>query len=397
MEEIKVPKGFSAAGAICGIKKSGKKDFALIVSDSPCQAAGFFTQNAFAAAPVELCRLHLKKSSGIRAVAINSGCANACTGKKGLADAREMARLVSKAVGCKTENVLVASTGVIGPYLPMEKISAGVNMTAQGLSPNGFRDAAESIMTTDTKMKIASLDLEIGGRTIAFLGMAKGSGMIHPQMATMLAFITTDAAISGAALRKAGKRAVALSFNCVTVDGDTSTNDTLLILANGQAGNKTIASSGRDYEIFQSALTDICQALARMIAEDGEGATRVIRINVTGARNEKDAQRAAKAVATSNLVKTAIFGRDANWGRIICAVGNSGAAFIPDKITVHMGDVLLFAKGAPQVKSEEDLRRVMENREVPIAIDLKNGAASAICWTCDLTYDYVKINADYRT
>ena len=213
----------------------------------------------------------------------------------------------------------------------------------------------------------------------------------------MLAFITTDAAISGAALRKAGKRAVALSFNCVTVDGDTSTNDTLLILANGRAGNKTIASSGRDYEIFQSALTDICQALARMIAEDGEGATRVIRINVAGARNEKDAQRAAKAVATSNLVKTAIFGRDANWGRIICAVGNSGAAFIPDKITVHMGDVLLFAKGAPQVKSEEDLRRVMENREVPIAIDLKNGAASAMCWTCDLTYDYIKINADYRT
>lgn len=396
MDEIKIPKGYTAAGVICGIKKSGKKDLALIVSDAPCQAAGFFTQNAFAAAPVQLCREHLKKS-GIRAIAVNSGCANASTGKKGLSDAREMARLVSKVVGCKTENVLVASTGVIGPYLPMEKISAGINMASQALSPAGFRDAAESIMTTDTKMKTASLDLEIGGRTITFFGMAKGSGMIHPQMATMLAFIVTDAAISGAALRKAGRRAVDISFNCVTVDGDTSTNDTLLILANGQAGNKTIVSSGRDYEIFEAALTDICQALARMIAEDGEGATRLIRINVTGARNEKDARRVAKSVATSNLVKTAIFGRDANWGRIICAIGNSGAAFAPDKITVHMGDELLFAKGAPQVKSEEGLRRVMENKEVPISIDLKNGAASAMCWTCDLTYDYIKINADYRT
>jgi len=395
-QNVKYPMGFRAAGVACGIKKSGGKDLALIVSDAPCVAAGFFTKNAFAAAPVQISRAHLKNHVA-RAIIANSGCANACTGKNGLADTRKMARLVARAVACRTDEVLVASTGVIGPYLPMEKIGAGVNRVAQELCAGGLHDAAEAIITTDTKIKTASLDLEVSGRTITFFGMAKGAGMINPQMATMLAFILTDAAVSAPALCKAGRCATERSFNCVTVDGDTSTNDTLLFLANGCAGNSRITPAGKDYTIFESALIDLCQSLARQIAEDGEGATRLIKVSVTGARSEKDARKVARAVATSNLVKTAIFGQDANWGRIICAIGNSGASFDPGKITVHMGTELLFAKGAPRVKSEERLRRIMENHEVPIHIDLKCGTKSATVWTCDLTYDYVKINADYRT
>jgi glutamate N-acetyltransferase/amino-acid N-acetyltransferase len=396
MTIIRIPKGFRAAGVMCGIKKSGGKDLALIVSDVPCVAAGFFTQNAFAAAPVQLCRTHLKNHEA-RAIIANSGCANACTGKNGMADALKTARLVARAVGCRVEEVLVASTGVIGPYLPMEKIGAGVNRAAQELRATGFHDAAEAIITTDTKIKTASLDLEVGGRTITFFGMAKGAGMINPQMATMLAFVLTDAVVSAPALRKAGRYALERSFNCVTVDGDTSTNDTLLFLANGCAANTRITPVGKDYKIFESALTDLCQSLARQIADDGEGATRLVKVSVTGARSEKDARKVAQAVATSNLVKTAIFGHDANWGRIVCAIGNSGASFDPEKITVHMGAELLFAKGAPQVKSEDGLRRVMENHEVPILIDLKSGNKCATVWTCDLSYDYIKINADYRT
>ncbi len=392
----KLPAGFRAAGVSCGIKKRGRKDIALLVSDVPCIAAGFFTQNKFAAAPVEICRNHLEKARP-RAIVVNSGCANACTGKKGIKDAREMAHLAAEAVGCRTTEVLVASTGVIGEYLPMDKIARGIKKAAMALKTPGWDDAAEAIMTTDTVPKIASLDLEIPGGSITFLGIAKGSGMIHPQLATMLAFIVTDADISTGAFKRAARRAVAHSFNCVTVDGDTSTNDTVIFLANGMAKNKRITTRTKDYEIFKTALVECCQQLARAIARDGEGATKLVEVCVTGARSEKDAKKVANAVATSNLVKTAIFGRDANWGRIVCAIGNSGAAFDPQKVTVQIGSEVIFALGAPQLKSEKEVNRILVHPEIPIHINLNNGNKNATMWTCDLTYDYVEINANYRT
>ena len=394
--DLKIPKGFQASGIRCGLKKKEQLDLALIVSDSPCVASGFFTQNAFAAAPVKLCQANLKNAHP-RAIVANSGCANACTGEKGWQDAIETTRIAAKVLQCKPSEVLVASTGVIGAFLQMEKIEKGIRNAKNHLAENDFLSAAQAIMTTDTVPKIASLEREIQGARVTFLGMAKGSGMIHPNLATMLAFVITDAAVYGEALRKAGRTAVNRSFNCVTVDGDTSTNDTVLFLANGMAGNKCITPQIRDYKIFESALTEVCQTLARKIASDGEGATRLVEITVTGARTVKDAHRVANAVATSNLVKTAIFGRDANWGRIVCAIGNSGAAFDPDKITVHIGDELIFAKGAPQIKSEDRLNRILAQREIPIHIALHTGTKNAVMWTCDLTYDYVKINAAYRT
>jgi len=392
----KIPKGFQASGIRCGLKKKEILDLALIVSESPCIGAGFFTQNAFAAAPVKLCRQNLAKAHPCAIVA-NSGCANACTGKRGWQDAIETTRIAAKVLQCKPSEVLVASTGVIGAFLPMEKIEKGVRDAANHLAENDFLSAAQAIMTTDTVPKIASLEREIGGKSVTFLGMAKGSGMIHPKLATMLAFLITDANVSQDALQKAGCNAVQRSFNCVTVDGDTSTNDTVLILANGMAGNKRITPRIRDYKIFESALTEVCQILARKIASDGEGAAHLIEIKVTGARTEKDARKVANAVATSNLVKTAIFGRDANWGRIVCAIGNSGAAFNPDKIKVHIGDELIFSKGAPQIKSEDRLNQILAQREIPIYIALHAGNKNAVKWTCDLTYDYVRINAAYRT
>jgi len=393
---MKTPRGFISVGVSCGIKKENKLDLALIVSEKPCSGAGFFTQNAFAAAPVKLCKMNLAKAHP-RAIVANSGCANACTGKKGWQDAIETSRIAAKVLQCKPSEVLVASTGVIGAFLQMEKIEKGIRNAKDHLAENDFLSAAQAIMTTDTVPKIVSLEREIGGATVTFLGMAKGSGMIHPNLATMLAFVITDAAVSEEALRKAGRSAVQRSFNCVTVDGDTSTNDTVLILANGVAGNKRITPQIRDYKIFESALTEVCQTLARKIASDGEGATRLVEIHVTGARTEKDARKVANAVATSNLVKTAIFGHDANWGRIVCAIGNSGATFDPDKITVHIGDELIFSKGAPQIKSEDRLNEILAQREIPIHIALHEGKKNAVMWTCDLTYDYVKINAAYRT
>ncbi len=398
-DELKIPKGFKAAGVNAGIrKKKDRRDFALIVSDVPAVGAGTFTQNRFAAAPVEVCRRRVF-AANLRAIAVNSGCANACTGKRGLKDAEAMAGAVARAIGCPEKTVLPCSTGVIGQFLPMDRVEAGAGLAKFELTATeeGWRNAAQAIMTTDTVPKIASTSLEIAGKTVSFLGIAKGSGMIHPNMATMLTFVVTDAAVEGDALKRAAKRAVDRSFNRVTVDGDTSTNDSAIILANGQAGNPPVKVRGRHYGIFEAALTDVCQQLARMIAMDGEGATKLIEVRVTGAKTEADAHRAASAVATSSLVKTAIFGRDANWGRIVCAIGNSGATFQPDKITVHMGPELIFAKGAPQVGDEEGLNRVLAGKEVPIIIDLGAGKASAVIWTCDLTYDYIKINADYRT
>jgi len=395
---MRVPKGFRAAGISCGIKMNDKEDLALIESEEPCVAAGFFTKNRFAAPPVELCRKHLEKGA-IRGVVVNSGCANACTGKRGLEDAEIMAAVASKTLHCSPGEILVASTGVIGAFLPMEKIKDGISKAAMKLTigSSGWRDAARAIMTTDKLPKYTLVDLEIAGHTISFLGICKGSGMIHPDMATMLAFIVTDAAITPSAMKKAGRHAVDRSFNCVTVDGDTSTNDTVVFLANGMAGNHPFGSRSKDYRIFETVLTEVCQVLARMIASDGEGATKLIEVAVTGAASEKDAKKVANAVAGSNLVKTAIFGRDANWGRIVCAIGNSGAGFNPNDISVHIGPELIFEGGAPALKSERTLKKIFERKEIPIKIDLKSGDKTAVLWTCDLTYDYIKINAEYRT
>jgi len=393
---LKIPEGFKAGGICCGIKRNNKKDLMLICSEFPCVASGFFTKNAFAAAPVLLCKNHLKKTLP-HAIVANSGCANACTGKEGLQDAREMAGIAAKNIGCKPAEVLVASTGVIGPRLPLHKIEKGIKKASKSLSETGWLSAAEAIMTTDTIPKLCSMDMEIQGHTISFMGLAKGSGMIHPDLATMLSFIVTDASVSQSALVKAGKKAVQKSFNCVSVDGDTSTNDTVLFLANSASGNRKITTRSRDYKIFETALTQVCQVLARKIAQDGEGATRLVEVNVSGARTENDAHKVANAVATSNLVKTAIFGRDANWGRIVCAIGYSGASFDPDKITVHIGTELIFSKGAPQLKSEKKVNRILSQKEIPIHIELNAGTKSITMWTCDLSYDYVKINADYRT
>jgi glutamate N-acetyltransferase / amino-acid N-acetyltransferase len=394
-DKMKKPKGFKAAGISCGIKKGRQRDLALIVSETPCAAAGYFTKNKFAAAPVELCRKHLEMGSA-RALIINSGCANACTGEKGLDDAVKMAKFAAEATGCAENDILVSSTGVIGAYLPMKKIEKGVSRAARNLNISGWENAARAIMTTDTVPKITSIDFEICGSTVTFLGFAKGSGMIHPDMATMLAYVVTDADISVSSLKKASSRAVNRSFNCLTVDGDTSTNDSVMFLANGMAGNKKI-TSGKDYKLFEEVLTEVCQVLARKIAGDGEGATRLIEVKVNGARSEKDAKKVAFAVAESSLVKTAIFGRDANWGRIVCAIGYSGATFNPDKISVYIGPELIFSEGAPQLKSEKGVNRVLAEKEIPITIDLNNGDKSVTVWSCDLTYDYVKINADYRS
>lgn len=398
MIDLKLPEGFRAAGVRCGIKKPEKKELALVVSDKPCAGAGFYTRNRFAAPPIEICRRHLADFSP-RAVVINSGCANACTGDRGFSDALESARAVAMSVGCRSEEVLVASTGVIGQFLPMDKIEKGIVDATKQLSKDApsWNDAAEAIMTTDTFPKTASLRVEIQGKPVTILGMAKGSGMIHPDLATMLGFIFSDAAIEPEALRMAGESAVTNSFNRVTVDGDTSTNDTVLFLANGMAENRRIEADGTDYDVFLEALTEVCKTLARMIAKDGEGATRLIEVRVSGAKSNEDAKKTAEAVATSNLVKTAIFGRDANWGRIVCAVGYSGADFEPDKITVKVGSELIFSGGAPRITSEERLNKILEKDEVDINIDLAAGEASTVMWTCDLTYDYVKINAEYRT
>ena len=392
----KYPKGFRASGISCGIKKGRKKDLALIFSETQCAAAGFYTKNKFAAAPVEVCRWHLENNQS-RAILVNSGCANACTGKKGIDNAVKTAKYAAKALRCPLKDVLVASTGVIGQHLPVDKLRKGIPRGAKALKNTGWMDAAKAIMTTDTVPKITSIDMEIQGKTVTFLGIAKGSGMIHPDMATMLAFVVSDIDVSAPALRKAAKHAVNHSFNRVTVDGDTSTNDTVLFLANGMAGNKTITPRRQDYRIFETVLTEVCQILARKIARDGEGATRLIEVNVKGARSVRDAEKTADAVAGSNLVKTAIFGRDANWGRIVCAIGYSEAEFDPDKITVHIGPELVFSGGAPKIKDEKGVNRVLEREEIPIHIDLKAGDKEATVWSCDFSYDYVKINADYRT
>jgi glutamate N-acetyltransferase/amino-acid N-acetyltransferase len=397
---ITAPKHFLAGTAACGLKKSGE-DLAIIFSETPAVAAAVFTQNLVQAAPVLLSREHLRHKTH-RAIVVNSGGANACTGEEGLNDARRTAKLVAEYFNCDEQEVLVASTGVIGERLDMSKIESGVRTATAELSRKNLSRVAEAIMTTDTRPKRASrivrLGSESGARRATIAGVAKGAGMIHPNMATLLSFVTTDAAISKPALHAALRRAVNQSFNRVTVDGDTSTNDMLAVLANGAAENEPITKAeGHDFEAFTKALTDVCRDMAIQIARDGEGARKLITIHVRHAPTERDAEKIATAIATSPLVKTAIAGADANWGRILAAAGRSGAKFDVSKVEIRIGDMAVARRGVGLNFSEERALEILKRNEVTITVDLHQGEEEITEWTCDMTEDYIRINADYRS
>lgn len=393
---VTTPAGFLAGTACAAIKKADKRDVAVIYSSVPAAAAGVFTLNRVKAAPVIISMERLAAGNA-RAVVVNSGNANACNGEQGMRDALDMAAVAAVALGIPADEVLVASTGVIGKKMPMDKVLPGVRAAAGQVSPDGGHLAAQAIMTTDTYSKEAAVQLELGGKVVTIGGTAKGSGMIHPDMATMLCFITTDAAVSVTCLKKALKHAANLSFNMITVDGDSSTNDMAVILANGMAGNKSIENESVDYIYFRDALTAVCTSLAKAIARDGEGATKMIEVKVLGAATERDARLAARSVAGSSLVKAAVFGNDANWGRVICAAGYSGASFAPDKFDIFLGEVQVARDGGSLEFSEELALDVLQKDTVTITLDFKSGECGATAWGCDLSYDYVKINADYRT
>jgi glutamate N-acetyltransferase/amino-acid N-acetyltransferase len=392
---VTAPKGFQAAGVHCGLKKE-KLDLAVIYSTVPAAAAGLFTVNKVKAAPILVTMEHLAQGQA-RAVVVNSGNANACTGEKGLADARQMARAAAQALGISETEVMVASTGVIGVPIKIDLLEQGIKEAVKNLSTAGGASAAEAIMTTDTFKKELAISFELGGRAATIGAMAKGSGMIHPNMATMLGFITTDAAIEEKALLAALREANDRSFNMITVDGDTSTNDMVGIMANGVAGNKKITIDEPEFDKFLAALSYITVELAKSIAKDGEGATKLIEVQVKNARTVADARKAALTVAKSSLVKTAIFGEDANWGRILCAIGYSGAEFDPDKADIALGDEMVAIDGAGLAFNEKKAKSILAQKQVVIYIDLKDGDAEATAWGCDMTYDYVKINGSYRT
>ena len=395
--------GFRAAGLHVGVKTHNvnKKDVALIVSDADCAAAGVFTTNVVKAAPIHVSMAHLADGRA-RAVVANSGNANACA-PQGEENAQRMCAAAAKAIGCKAEDVLVCSTGVIGQKLKVDVIEAGMPELAGLLerSEAGSDAAAHAIMTTDTVKKEAAVETTIGGRTVRLGGIAKGSGMIHPNMGTMLCFITTDCAISPAMIREALRETARVSFNRISVDGDTSTNDTCLVLANGLAGNAEITEKNSDYEVFREALETLCIRLARMMAKDGEGARHLITCTVTGARDEAQAETVAKSVISSTLTKAAIFGCDANWGRVLCAMGYSGEQFDPERVDVAFasaaGEIPVCKRGRGLDFDEELAKRILSEDEVTIAITMGERDASCTCWGCDITYDYIKINGDYRT
>ena len=400
--------GFDAAGVAAGIKKSGAPDLALIVSRIPCRAAAVFTKNAFPAAPVLYDRQLLALNpSGAHGVAINSGCANACTGVQGGANARRMAEAVERVLGANDYTIFVMSTGVIGVQLPLDKLTSAVPQAVGQLRPEGWDDAARAIMTTDTRPKLVTRSVTIAGQEVRLTGIAKGAGMIHPDMATMLSVIATDAAISQPMLQAALIAAVDKSYNRISIDGDTSTNDTVLALANGLAGNPEITDAGPDYAAFVDALTAVGRDLAQAIVRDGEGVTKFVTIHVHGATTNADAHRAANTIATSPLVKTAFFGNDANWGRILAAVGRSGAAVDPNRCALfvtggptggaRMPELQLVAAGQPLAYAEAYAAARFAQPELDVRVDLDLGDGEAIVWTCDLSHEYVSINGDYRS
>jgi len=398
---ISTVQGIKSSGIHGGLKKV-KKDFAVIYSEVKAAAAGVFTENAVKAAPVLVTKEHIENSGGFcRAIIVNSANANACTGKLGFENAKEMTRILAEELHIDQQEALVSSTGVVGVQLPMDKVSQGIKKACAALIVNNAGDAAEAIMTTDTFPKEVAVEVEIGGKIVKLGGIAKGSGMIHPNMATMLAFIATDAAISPDILQEALLEAVDETFNMISVDGDTSTNDMVLVLANGLAGNKPITEKNADYHILTKALSALCFKLAELVVRDGEGATKFITVKVLNALSIKDARKAARCVTTSALVKTAIFGEDANWGRVMVAVGYSGANFNPDTVEMYIessaGKEQMMKDGMGLAFSEENARNILNQKDISLIVDLNMGTFEATAWTCDFSYDYVKINADYRS
>lgn len=392
---VTAPSGFRAAGVYCGIKKKGL-DLGLIVSDAPASAAAVFTTNLAQAAPVLVSREHIARSHGhATAVVVNSGCANACTGDDGMRDARAMTREAAGALGCEAGSVLVASTGVIGVKLDMAKVGRGIAMAAAGLSACGGAEAAQAIMTTDPFPKEAAVEVEVDGRAFRVGGIAKGSGMIEPMMATMLGFLTIDAAVPPALLQRALKAVSDDTFNAITVDGECSTNDCVIALANGASG---VTLGDEDYTLLTDALRRVCEPLALGIVRGGEGATKLITVRVVGAASDEDARRAARAIANSPLVKTAVHGGDPNWGRLVAVAGRSGSAFRLEGAAVRIGPVELFSGGAPHDERAAQAAEYLKNHEVEIVVDLGAGGNGASrMWTCDLTAEYVRINAEYRS
>ena len=398
---VTFPKGFKAAGVAAGLKRSGETDMAIILSDLPAVSAGVFTTSVFKAAPVVFDVQKLQASSLARAIVVNSGNANACTGETGMRDAAEMARLTSEAIGLDSNEVFVASTGRIGVPLPMELIANGISAAAESLSENGGADASKAIMTTDTRPKRRETSLLIGGKEVRLGGMVKGAGMIAPKMtaphATMLAFITTDAAVAPSFLSKCLEHATAGSFNKITVDGDMSTNDTVLALANGAAGNVTLSAESPGADDFADALSRISRELAMDIVLDAEGATKFVVVKVDGALSDTDAELCANAIANSMLCKTAWFGGDPNWGRVLAAAGYSGARFAPERVSLRYDDMPVVIDGADAGTPESELEKVLAKDAFTVALDLGAGASTSEVWTSDISYEYVKINADYHT
>jgi glutamate N-acetyltransferase/amino-acid N-acetyltransferase len=386
------PQGFLAGAVKASIKSQEKLDLAILCSEKPCVAAGVFTTNAIKAAPVILSQKHLKNRSA-QAIVVNSGCANACTGDSGMADAVEMARSVAEKVGLSPEDVLVASTGVIGVPLPMDRVRAGIRKVA--LTKEGGHELARAMMTTDTFPKEMAIFVEskLGGFTIG--GVAKGAGMIHPDMATMLCFLTTDAAVDARFLQLALQKAVNVSFNMITIDGDTSPSDTVVILANGLAGNETINS--RNGGLFQKALDGVCLHLAKCVARDGEGATKLIEVAVEGAVNEAQARLAARTIASSPLFKAAVYGNDPNWGRIVAALGRSGAKVNENQLDVYLNDVCVMKQGSPVPFGKQELSTSLSGKEVSVRLYLNLGEGKATAWGCDLSEEYVTINSAYTS
>ncbi len=401
---VTAAKGFEAAAAAAGIRYQGRDDMALVYSRVPCVSAGTFTSNVVKAAPVLWDRQIVRESDQpVQAIVVNSGIANACTGKEGLDLCRKEAEAAGAALCIDPGAVLLGSTGVIGMQIPMDRVGKGIAELAasKAASADAGEKASKAIMTTDTHNKQIACTLELGGVTVTLGGMCKGSGMIHPGMCTMLAFLTTDAAIDKTLLQEAVSNVVTDTFNMISVDGDMSTNDTLLVLANGLAGNAKITKKNRDYEAFQDALFRVCRHLAMEMAGDGEGATKLIESVVVNADTKEHAKTLAKSVIQSNLTKAAIFGRDANWGRVLCALGYSGVTFDPDHVDLYFEadgkKLLIFTNGSAADYSEEEAAELLSGEKVDIVCDMHMGDAAATAWGCDLTYDYVKINADYRS
>ncbi|ANB56201.1 glutamate N-acetyltransferase/amino-acid acetyltransferase [Anoxybacillus sp. B7M1] len=393
---VVTPKGFKAAGVHAGLRYI-KKDLGVIVCDVPASCAAVYTQSHFQAAPLKVTQESIAVEQKLQAIVVNSACANACTGEQGLKDAYEMRELCALQFGLPSHYVAVASTGVIGEFLPMEKIREGIKKLQPSVTEESAHAFQTAILTTDTVMKQACYQTTIEGKTVTIGGAAKGSGMIHPNMATMLAFITTDANISSSVLQEALRSITDLSFNQITVDGDTSTNDMVVVMASGLAETTELTPRHPEWNKFYDALKKTCEDLAKQIAKDGEGATKLIEVRVSGAVTDDDAKRIAKQIVGSNLVKTAVYGADANWGRIIGAIGYADATVNPDCVDITLGDIVMLKASEPQPFSEEEATAYLQNHEIMIHVDLHLGNGTGVAWGCDLTYDYVKINASYRT